>query len=71
MAARLIAEGAGDLIAFGRDHIANPDLAERIRLNAPLNEPRPEYFYGSTVRGYTDYPPLSHSELAQEKSNAE
>src|ERR1700733_16059151 len=30
-AARLIAEGAGDLIAFGRDHIANPDLAERIR----------------------------------------
>jgi N-ethylmaleimide reductase len=70
-AARLIAEGAGDLIAFGRDHIANPDLAERIRLNAPLNEPRPEYFYGSSARGYTDYPPLSHSDLAQEKSNAE
>ena len=57
--ARLIAEGAGDLVAFGRDYIANPDLAERIRRDAPLNELRPEYFYGSSARGYTDYPPLS------------
>jgi N-ethylmaleimide reductase len=56
--ARLISEGAGDLIAFGRDYIANPDLAERIRLNAPLNEPRPEYFYGDSAMGYTDYPAL-------------
>jgi uncharacterized protein (DUF302 family) len=54
--ARLIAEGAGDLVAFGRDYIANPDLAERIRREAPLNEPRPEYFYGSSATGYTDYP---------------
>ena len=66
--ARLIANGAGDLVAFGRDHIANPDLAERIRLDAPLNPPRPEYFYGSSATGYTDYPPLSQ---VQEKSNAE
>jgi N-ethylmaleimide reductase len=57
--ARLIAEGAGDLVAFGRDYIANPDLAERVRLDAPLNEPRPEFFYGSTATGYTDYPTLS------------
>jgi N-ethylmaleimide reductase len=35
--ARLIAEGAGNLIAFGRDYI---------RRDAALNEPRPEYFYG-------------------------
>ncbi len=59
--ARLIAEGAGDLVAFGRDHIANPDLAERIRRGAPLNKPRPEYFYGSSATGYTDYPTLSQS----------
>jgi N-ethylmaleimide reductase len=59
--ARLIAAGAGDLVAFGRDHIANPDLAERIRRDAPLNEPRPEYFYGSSAVGYTDYPTLSQS----------
>ena len=66
--ARLIAEGAGDLVAFGRDHIANPDLAERIRLDAPLNAPRPEYFYGPSATGYTDYPPLPH---VQEKRNAQ
>jgi N-ethylmaleimide reductase len=68
---RLISEGAGDLIAFGRDYIANPDLAERIRLDAPLNEPRPEYFYGNTATGYTDYPTLPQSQLIQERSNAQ
>ena len=68
--ARLIAEGAGDLVAFGRDYIANPDLAERIRRDAPLNEPRPEYFYGSSATGYTDYPTLSQSYRIQETSNA-
>src|ERR1700678_604496 len=63
-AARLISEGTGDLVAFGRDYIANPDLAERIRRDAPLNEPRPEYFYGSSAVGYTDYPTLSQSYLS-------
>ena len=57
--AGLNAEGAGDLVACGRAYIANPDRAERVRLDAPLNEPRPEYFYGSTATGYTDYPTLS------------
>jgi N-ethylmaleimide reductase len=71
MATRLISEGAGDLIAFGRDYIANPDLAERIRLDAPLNDPRPEYFYGNTTTGYTDYPTLPQSQLIQERSNAQ
>jgi N-ethylmaleimide reductase len=66
--ARLIAEGAGDLVAFGRDHIANPDLAERIRLDAPLNAPRPECFYGASATGYTDYPSLSQ---VQETRNGE
>jgi N-ethylmaleimide reductase len=59
--AHLISEGAGDLIAFGRAYIANPDLVERIRLDAPLNEPRPEYFYGNSANGYTDYPNLTQS----------
>ena len=67
-AARLISEGAGDLVAFGRDYIANPDLAERIRLDAALNEVRPEYFYGSTAIGYTDYPRLGHR--VEESSDA-
>ena len=69
--ARLISEGAGDLIAFGRDYIANPDLAERIRLDVPLNEPRPEYFYGNSATGYTDYPTLPQSQVIQERSNAQ
>jgi len=70
--AGLIAEGAGDLVAFGRDYIANPDLAERIRRGAPLNQPRPEYFYGSTPTGYTDYPTLSQGHVEHsptEKAN--
>jgi N-ethylmaleimide reductase len=54
--AELLREGFGDLIAFGRDYIANPDLVERIRLDAPLNEQRPEGYYGSSSVGYTDYP---------------
>ncbi len=47
------------LIAFGREHIANPDLVERIRAGAALNPQRPEGYYGSSSVGYTDYPFLS------------
>jgi N-ethylmaleimide reductase len=68
--ARLISEGAGDLIAFGREYIANPDLAERIRQDASLNEPRPEYFYGSSAAGYTDYPTLPPNQPIQERNDA-
>ena len=68
--ARLISDGAGDLIAFGRDYIANPDLADRIRLDASLNDQRPEYFYGDSATGYTDYPTLSQSRRLQEERNA-
>jgi len=51
-----IRAGFIDAVAFGRDYIANPDLAERIREDAPLNEQHPESFYGGTTVGYTDYP---------------
>ena len=47
-----------DLIAFGRPYIANPDLVERLRVNAPLNEADPSTFYGGNEKGYTDYPLL-------------
>jgi N-ethylmaleimide reductase len=57
--ARLISEGAGDLVAFGRAYIANPDLAERIASGAPLNQGRPEGYYGSSPIGYSDYPFLT------------
>ncbi len=57
-AEKLIEAGYIDAVAFGRDFLANPDLAERLRQNAPLNPPRPESFYGGGAEGYTDYPTL-------------
>lgn len=48
--------GNADLVSFGKLFIANPDLPERFKLNAPLNEPDPKTFYGSSEEGYTDYP---------------
>lgn len=52
----LIEQGLIDAVAFGRDYIANPDLAERIQIGAPLNPQHPETFYGGGSAGYTDYP---------------
>ncbi|MCG7599883.1 alkene reductase [Halomonas sp. McH1-25] len=45
-----------DLASFGRAFIANPDLPERFRRGAPLNEWDASTFYGGDERGYTDYP---------------
>ena len=58
LAEQSVAEGA-DLVAFGRLYIANPDLVERLRRNAPLNEPDKATFYGGGAPGYTDYPVLA------------
>ncbi len=55
----LLADGWADAVAAGRPAIANPDLAERWRRGADLNEPRPALFYGRTAEGYTDYPSLA------------
>ncbi len=54
-------EGRADLICYGRPFLANPDLpiryaAQAAGLDAPLNEPNPDTFYGGGVKGYTDYP---------------
>ena len=56
-----ITRGRADLIAFGRPFISNPDLVERLRINAPLNAPDPATMYGGGAGGYTDYPFLSVS----------
>lgn len=55
---RAIASDEADLIAYGVPFIANPDLPERIRLNAKLNEPNFATFYSHSAEGYTDYPTL-------------
>ena len=50
--------GKYDAVAFGKAFIANPDMVERLRLDAPLNAPDPTTFYGGDGRGYVDYPTL-------------
>ncbi|MDI4665436.1 alkene reductase [Xanthobacter autotrophicus] len=59
LAVRALAEGRADLVAFGKPFISNPDLVERLRRNAPLNEPDRDTFYGGGAKGYTDYPTLA------------
>ena len=51
-----LSEGRADAITFGRPFIANPDLPERIRIGADMNEPDQDTFYGGGAEGYIDYP---------------
>jgi N-ethylmaleimide reductase len=55
----LLEHAHADAVAVGRAIIANPDLVERWRVEAPENAPRPELFYSPGAEGYTDYPRLS------------
>jgi len=57
-AARIVADGTADAVAFGRTFVANPDLVERLRLGLPLNRWDRPTFYGGGAAGYTDYPAL-------------
>jgi N-ethylmaleimide reductase len=57
-------EGSADAIVFGRAFIANPDLVERLRVGAALNEPDPKTYYCPGATGYTDYPTLSAQRAA-------
>lgn len=60
-----ITSGSADLVSYGKLFIANPDLPERFRLNAPLNQPNPATFYGGSSEGYTDYPSLQEQQVAE------
>lgn len=51
-------EAEGDMVSFGRPYISNPDLAERLAMNAPLNPLPTDKLYGGGAEGYTDYPTL-------------
>ncbi|WP_370263258.1 alkene reductase [Limnobacter sp.] len=59
MAIEAVQEKRADAVSFGRLYIANPDLVERLKQNAPMNEPDPNTFYVPGEKGYTDYPTLS------------
>ena len=54
-----LAEGRADLVAFGIPFLANPDLVERFRGNAPLNQPDQNTLYQGGDEGYIDYPALT------------
>jgi N-ethylmaleimide reductase len=58
-AEQALLEKRGDLIAFGRPFLANPDLVARLRTDAPLNAPDMATFYVPGAKGYTDYPALA------------
>jgi N-ethylmaleimide reductase len=50
-----VAAGEADLVAYGVPFLANPDLPERFRRNAPLNAPDMATFYMGEEKGYIDY----------------
>ncbi|MFA6036976.1 MAG: alkene reductase [Legionellales bacterium] len=60
LAIEAISSGYADLVAFGRLYIANPDLVQRFKINAPLNALDPKTLYGGDAKGYTDYPILNN-----------
>ena len=62
-----IAKEQAQLVSYGRPYIANPDLVQRFKANAELNQPNPKTFYGrgddeNAEVGYTDYPFLKSEE---------
>lgn len=46
----------GDLVAFGRPFISNPNLVEKLKTGKALNAPDMATFYTPGEKGYTDYP---------------
>ena len=52
-------DGKGELIAFGRPFISNPDFVERMESDLELSAPDFSTFYTPGEKGYTDYPVYS------------
>ncbi|WP_395026471.1 alkene reductase [Comamonas odontotermitis] len=59
MAQEVVASQEADMVAFGKAFIANPDLVDRLRKQAALNEGDTSTYYGGGEKGYTDYPTLA------------
>ncbi|RAL37282.1 hypothetical protein DM860_004204 [Cuscuta australis] len=52
-----VEQGKADLVSYGRQFIANPDLVRRFMLDAPLNKyDRSTFYTPDPVVGFTDYP---------------
>ncbi|TCS37517.1 N-ethylmaleimide reductase [Paucimonas lemoignei] len=61
LAIDVVESGRADAVAFGRLYIANPDLVQRLKSNAPVNAPNPQTFYTPGPVGYVDYPHLQQA----------
>lgn len=59
-----IDSGLADAVSFGRPFLANPDLVERFRRGASLNEDNMQTYYSQEAAGYTDYPTLDRTRAA-------
>jgi len=47
MALDAVSAGTADMVAFGRAFISNPDLVNRLRLDAPLAALKSDTLYGA------------------------
>ena len=56
--ASLLTSARADAVVYGQLFLANPDLPERFRRGAALNEPDNSTFYTPGPDGYIDYPAL-------------
>lgn len=61
---KLLGADGADAIVYGKWFLANPDLPERFRTDAPLNPPDEATFYTPGEAGYTDYPFLEKAVAA-------
>jgi len=63
LAEESLSDNKSDFVAFGAPFISNPDLPQRLKVGADLNEPDSSTFYGGDEKGYTDYPSLTENVL--------
>jgi N-ethylmaleimide reductase len=54
-----LATNLGELVAFGRPFLANPDLVRRLQEGLELAQPDFNALYTPGAKGYTDYPSLA------------
>lgn len=59
-----ISSGHADAVTYGVPFIGNPDLVERYRTGAALNDADQATFYGGGAEGYVDYPRLTDTAAA-------
>ena len=59
-------EDKGDLVAFGKPFISNPDLVYRLENDLPWSEWDTNTFYAGGEKGYTDYSTAEMESLGKE-----